>query len=65
MTLTDELKILDDKIKANQTQYDLDREAAEISALLFKNMDKYECLTGEDLGYKPGVFKRAKLSILH
>ena len=59
------LKILDDKIKANQTQYDLDREAAKISALLFKNMDKYECLTGEDLGYKPGVFKRAKLSILH
>ena len=28
MTLTDELKILDDKVKANQTQYDLDREAA-------------------------------------
>ena len=33
MTLTDELKILDDKIKANQAQYDLGREAAEISAL--------------------------------
>ena len=31
MTLTDELKILDDNIKANQTQYDLSREAAEIS----------------------------------
>ena len=28
MTLTDELKTLDDKIKANQAQYDLDREAA-------------------------------------
>ena len=28
MTLTDELKILDDKIKANQAQYDLGREAA-------------------------------------
>ena len=26
MTLTDELKILDDKIKANQAQYDLGRE---------------------------------------
>ena len=25
MTLTDELKILDDKIKANQGQYDVDR----------------------------------------
>ena len=33
MTVFDELRILDDKIKANQAQYDLDREAAEISAL--------------------------------
>ena len=33
MTLTDEIKILDDKIKANQVQYDLEREAANISAL--------------------------------
>ena len=37
MTLTDELKILDDKIKANQAQYDLDREAAKISAYHLKN----------------------------
>ena len=28
MTLIDELKILDDKIKVNQAQYDLGREAA-------------------------------------
>ena len=33
MTLTDELKILDDKIKANQAQHDLGKEAAKISAL--------------------------------
>ena len=33
MTLTDETKILDDKIKANPAQYNLDREAAKISAL--------------------------------
>ena len=33
MTLTDELKILNDKIKANQAQYDLDREEAKISAV--------------------------------
>ena len=36
MTFTDELKILDDKIKANQAQYDLDREAAKISAFSSK-----------------------------
>ena len=33
MTLTDELNILDDKIKVNQAQYDLGTEAAKISAL--------------------------------
>ena len=60
MTLTDGLKILDDKIKANQAQYDLDREAAKISALSSKELDKYEYLTGEDLGYKPGVLEKAK-----
>ena len=33
MTLTEQVKILDDKIKVNKAQYDLDREAAKISAL--------------------------------
>ena len=48
-------RILVGKIKENQAQYDLDREAAKISALSSKELDKYEYLTGEDLGYKPGV----------
>ena len=39
--MTDELKILHDKLKANQAQYDLDREAAKISALSSKKLDKY------------------------
>ena len=60
MTLTDELKILDDKIKANQAQYDLDREAAKISTLSSGELEKYEYLTGEDLGYKPGLVEKAK-----
>ena len=41
MTLTDELKVLEDKIKSNQDQYDLEREAAKISALSSKELDKY------------------------
>ena len=49
MTLTDGPNILDDKIKANQAQYDLDREAAKISALSSKELDRFEYLTGEDL----------------
>ena len=49
MKVADQIKILDRKIRANQAQYDLDRKAAKISALSPGNMDKYECLTGEDL----------------
>ena len=60
MTLTDELKILDDKIKANQAQYNLDREAAKISAISSKELDKYEYLTVEHLGYKPGIVEQVE-----
>ena len=60
MTLTEQVKILDDKIKSNKAQYDLDREAAKISALSSKDLEKYEYLTGEDLGHKPDVIERAK-----
>ena len=60
MTSTEQVKILDDKIKANKAQYDLDREAAKISALSSGELKKYEYLTGEDLGYKPDVIQIAK-----
>ena len=33
MTVTDQLKIIDNRIKSNQAQYDVDRLAAKISAL--------------------------------
>ena len=61
MTTTDELKILDDKIKANQAKHDLDWKAAEMSALSSKELDEYEYLTSENLGYKLGVVKQAKV----
>ena len=32
MTVADQVKIIDNKIKANQAQYDLDKSAAKISA---------------------------------
>ena len=60
MTVTDQINILNRKIKQNQTQYDLDRKAAEISALSPKNLDKYELLTGEDLDLKPSTVAQAK-----
>ena len=60
MTVTDQIKILDRKIMQNEAQYDLDRKAAKISALSSNNLDKYEYLTGEDLGCKPSAIKQAK-----
>ena len=44
----------------NEAQYNLDRKAAKISALSSNNLDKYEYLTGEDLGLKPGAIAQAK-----
>ena len=60
MTVTDQIKILNRKIKQNKAQYDLDRKAAEISALSARNLDKYEYLTGKDLGLKSSAVEKAK-----
>ena len=60
MTVTDRIKILNRKIKQNEAQYVLDREAAKTSALSSNNLDKYEYLTGEDLGLKPNTVEHAK-----
>ena len=60
MTVTDQIKILNRKIKQNESQYDLNREATKISALSSNNLDKYELLAGEDLGLKPSTVEQAK-----
>ena len=66
MTVADQLKIIDNKIKANQAQYDLDRLVAKIFGYSSGDLRKYKYRTGEDLGYKglhkdhkkEGLFKR-------
>ena len=60
MTVKDQLKILDNKIKQNQADYDLYRKNAKISALSSGKLGKYEYLTGEDLGYRPDPIEKAK-----
>ena len=60
MTRKEQNKILDDKIKANKRQYDLDRINAEISAYSSGDLPKYEYLTNKDLSYKPDAFEQAK-----
>ena len=59
MTIKEQIRILDNKIRSNQAQYDLDRRIANISALSSGELDRYEYLTGEDLGYKPDVVQKA------
>ena len=60
MTRKEQTKILDDKFKTNERQYDLDRINAEISAYSSGDLPKYEYLTKKDLGYKPDAFEQAK-----
>ena len=60
MTVKDQSKILDRKIKQNKAYYDLYRQNAEISALSSGDLDKYEYLTGKDLNYKPDPLQKAK-----
>ena len=40
---------IDDKIRNEKLKYDINREVAKISALLSGKIDKYECLTGEEI----------------
>ena len=62
MAATDQIKIFDRKIMQNEAQYDLDRKTAKISALSSNNWDKYEYLTGEDLGLKSSTVEQAKFN---
>ena len=60
MTHKEQNKILNDKIEANNAQYNLDRMNAEISACSSGDLPKYEYLTKKDLNYKPNAFEQAK-----
>ena len=58
MTIEDQ--ITDEKL----LQYDINREAAKISALLSGKIDKYECLTGEEIlpSNQQQIIEQAKLT---
>ena len=38
-----------DKIRYEKLQHDINREAAKVTALSSGKIDKYECLTGEEI----------------
>ena len=62
MAKSDQIKILNNKIKAKNVQYDIDRLNAEISAYSSGDLDKYEFLTKQDLGYKPDALEQTKFA---
>ena len=55
---------IDDQIKDEKLQYDVNREAAKISALSTGKIDKYEYLTGEEIlpSNKKQIIEQAKFS---
>ena len=55
---------IDDKIKDEKIQYDINREAAKISALSSGKIDKYEYLTGEEIlpSDQSRIIKQAKFT---
>ena len=59
-SVTNQFKIIDNKIKTNQARYDLDKLADKISAYSSGNLRKHEYLTCENLGYKQSVVEQAK-----
>ena len=46
----------------NEALYDLNRKAAKKSVLSSNNLDKYDYLTGENLGLKPSTIEQAKFA---
>ena len=60
ITKSDQIKILNDKIKTNNAQYKIDRLNTEISAFSESDLDKYEFLMRKDLKYKPNELDKAK-----
>ena len=57
---------INDQITDEKLQYDINREAAKISALSFGKIHKYEYLTGEDTlpSNQQQMIEQAKLLIL-
>ena len=55
---------IDDKIRDEKLQYDINREAAKISALSSGKIDKYKCLTGEEIlpSHQRKVVEQAKFT---
>ena len=55
---------IEDQIRDGKLQYDINREAAKLSALLSGKIGKYEYLTGEEIlpSYQKQIIEQAKFT---
>ena len=49
MTISKQIKTIDNKIEKNKAQYNLDKQTLNVSALSSGNDTKYKLLTGKDV----------------
>ena len=49
MTVSEKIKIIDNKMEQNKAQYDLDTQTATILASSSRNLEKYQFLTGKNV----------------
>ena len=61
MTFSEKIKIIDDKIEQNNTQYNLDTRAARSFALSTRNIGKYEFLKGGDVLPEKRLLEKAAI----
>ena len=59
MSISENIKTIDNKIKLNKAQYNLNRKTAKISALSSGNISKYEFFTGKDVLLEKDFLKKA------
>ena len=59
MSISEEIKIINNKIEQNKAQYNLDGQTAKIAALSSGNVSKYEFLTGKDVLSEKDLLEKA------
>ena len=59
MSTSEKIKTINNKIKQNKAQYDLDRESAKNSALSSENVSKFKFLTGKTVLPEKDLLRKA------
>ena len=59
MTVSEKIKIIDNKMEQNKAQYDLDTQIARILASSSGNLEKYQFLTGKNVLLEKELLEKA------